>query len=129
VWFGRENFVLAFVRYWFQVTGYPDTQPPPTFSSTQRGSTFLGRDMLEGAGTDTPGAGELATKNVSKRELVPVRDFESIWTKEDELTGTCRSSLVRKFVVYNCLKYYPDRPWGPPSLLYWVILGGKAAGA
>jgi len=25
----------------------------------------------------------------------------------------------------------PDRPWGPPSLLYnwyWVFLGGKAAG-
>jgi hypothetical protein len=57
--------------------------------------------MLEGTGTDTPGAGELATKNVSKRELVPGRDFESIWTKGGELTGTCRSSLVRKFMVYN----------------------------
>jgi hypothetical protein len=64
VWFGRENFVLAFVSYWFQVIGYPHTHThththtPPTFSSTQRGITFLGRDMLEGAGTDTPGAGE-----------------------------------------------------------------------
>jgi hypothetical protein len=60
--------------------------------------------MLEGAGTDTPAAGELVTRNVSKRELVPGRDFESIWTKGEELTGTCRSSLVRNFMVYNCLK-------------------------
>ena len=72
---------------------------------------------------------QLATKNVSKRGLVPGRDFESIWTIGDELTGTCRSSFVRKLMVYNCLKFYSDRPLGPHTLLYWVILGGKAAGA
>jgi hypothetical protein len=84
--------------------------------------------MLEGAGTDTPGAGE-AGYDKREQKRAGARTWESMWTKKDELTGTCRRSLVRKFMVYYCLKYYPDRFWGPPSFLYWVILGGKAAGA
>jgi hypothetical protein len=51
----------------------------------------------------TPGAGEAGYEKREQRELVPGRDFEYVWTKGDELTGICRSSLVRKFMFYNYL--------------------------
>jgi hypothetical protein len=50
-----------------------------------------------------PGAGEAGYEKREQRELVPGRDFEHVWTEGDELTGTCRSSLVREFMFYNSL--------------------------
>jgi len=52
----------------------------------------------------------------------------------DSLVGTLTGWMVRGSNPggSEIFRTRPDRPWGPPSLLYsgyWVFPGGKAAGS
>ena len=84
----------------------------------------------------------LYTLKVTKIEEVIIKISWSINDKGSTFLPVCRTFLTKSgkentfFIILKVHEFsfhtHPDRPWGPPSLLYngyRVFPGGKAAGA